>query len=80
MQISQEQQDTITTAFKSNDPTGFQAGGIKLGDKKYMYLRQQDNSFYGKKGVGSHIAAYDNRLLMNVQILFTVGGRLHHEI
>jgi hypothetical protein len=28
-----------------------QAGGIKIGDNKYMFLTQVGDSFYGKKGV-----------------------------
>ncbi|KAL7006926.1 profilin, required for normal timing of actin polymerization in response to thermal stress [Cystobasidiomycetes sp. EMM_F5] len=48
--ITAEQQATITKAFKSGDPADFQSGGIKLGKNKFMFLRQNDNSFYGKKG------------------------------
>jgi hypothetical protein len=28
-----------------------QGGGIKLGDTKYMFLRNEGDSIYGKKGV-----------------------------
>ena len=52
-QITPEQQQTIINAFKKDDPSEFQAGGIKLGNNKYMYLRQVDSSFYGKKGVST---------------------------
>lgn len=37
-------------AFK-NGPSELQGTGIKIGDEKYMFLRDVGDSFYGKKGV-----------------------------
>lgn len=49
-QVTPEQEQALITAFKSG-PDALQASGIKVGDNKYMFLRPQGDSFYGKKGV-----------------------------
>ena len=51
-QVTPEQEQALITAFKSG-PDALQASGIKVGDNKYMFLRPQGDSFYGKKGVSS---------------------------
>ena len=48
--MTPEQEQALITAFKSG-PDALQASGIKVGDNKYMFLRPQGDSFYGKKGV-----------------------------
>ena len=46
----------IIEAFKNEDPSALQAGGIKLGQNKYMFLRVNGDSFYGKQGVSKQEA------------------------
>lgn len=50
-QITPEQEQTIIKAFSTGDPSEFQANGIKVGNAKYMFIRPEGDSFYGKKGV-----------------------------
>ncbi|CAD6565686.1 MAG: profilin, required for normal timing of actin polymerization in response to thermal stress [Cyphobasidiales sp. Tagirdzhanova-0007] len=50
LQIEPEQEQMIIEAFKNEDPSALQAGGIKLGQNKYMFLRVNGDSFYGKQG------------------------------
>lgn len=54
--MTQEQATSIARVLKSNDFTLFQTSGIKLGDTKYQFLRQEDDGktvMAKKKDMGS---------------------------
>lgn len=49
-QVQPEEEEALINAYK-NGPDQLQERGIHIGGTKYMFLRPNDNSFYGKKGV-----------------------------
>lgn len=53
LQIQPQEEQALINAFKSG-PDQLQAHGIHIGGTKYMFLRPNGDSFYGKKGVRSH--------------------------
>lgn len=48
--VTSEDVKTLMKAFA--DPSGIRASGLKLAGEKYIALRCDDRSIYGKKGAG----------------------------
>ncbi|KAI9190425.1 profilin, required for normal timing of actin polymerization in response to thermal stress [Blastocladiella emersonii ATCC 22665] len=61
-EVQSPELDALLQAFK--DPTGIRANGLRMGGQKYIALKCDDRSIYGKLGSGGIVAVKTNQALL----------------
>ncbi len=61
-QVTPQQALALINGFK--DATGLRASGVELADTKYITLRADDRSIYGKKGTGGVITVKTGKAVL----------------
>ena len=60
--MSGEEIKSLIKAFK--DPSGIRAGGLFVASEKYIALRADDRSIYGKKGAGGVVTVKTKQAIL----------------